>query len=79
MSIVTWTPPSYGDAEDSSAVATALVYPSPRCVFCGDDMERGQRAWVWHGMADQHITAHAECLARHASGILGDIATAVRK
>lgn len=82
MSIVTWTPPSYGDPngkDDTDRIVTAMAHASPKCVFCGTHIGAGQKAWVWHGMNDDHITAHAGCLASHASGILGDIATVLRK
>ena len=82
MSIVTWHSPSYGDPDAPDGrdrVASALVHLSPSCLFCGETMRTGERAWVWHAVNDHHIVAHTSCLARHASGILGDIATAVRR
>lgn len=78
MTVFVWTP-TIPDPNTMSKLGfeTSWAIPHPHCSLCGDAFKAGEKVWHWfspHG----GILLHADCVSKHGSGFLKDIAECMR-
>lgn len=73
MSVFVWSPKVLDpNLMPSDEFQTSWYCDAPSCIFCGQQLERGQRVLAWQ--ADRTFHAHAACVKANGRGLMKDIA-----